>query len=239
MISSKRAYDLVWGALRDTGMVGLGDDLDDNMAQEVLLLLNGIRAEWSLNVRNYALFDRTFQAPENRASISMGTGGDITVRPADITQVVVYQAAPPLGVAIPLGAPLPYESYRNRPLTEIFAIPEQCFVDTNFPLQRLYFFPGLTVGYWVRVQGMAYMTEYEHLSDGFMDPPEWWEPLRMALALRAAPRYGVELPAGLVMQYQSALKHIKSHMFAARLKPMPLGGLGSERGTTINMLSGL
>jgi hypothetical protein len=220
-------------------MVSLGDDLDDNMAQEALLLLNVIRAEWSLNVRNYAMFDQTVQILENRANITLGPGGDITVRPNDITQVVVMPTTPPTSINLPLGKPKPYAEYRWHSLTEIYSgYPEGCYQDTNFPVQTLWFFPGLTPGWWVRVQGMAYMTEYETLATQFMDPPEWFGPLQDALYLRLAVKYGMPVSQDAVIRLQSALKHLKNHMLASRLTRMPMGGLGSSDGAGFNFLAG-
>ena len=241
MISTRTAYDLVYQALRETGTVSLGDTLDDNVAQEALLVLNAIRAEHSLNVKNYYIFDQTFQAPINRTNITLGTSvagpGDIAIRPQNITQVTVISGSP-LGAAVNYTVPIrPYEEYRALTLQNIFAIPQFAYIDNSYPLQNIWFYPGLSAGWYVRVLGMSYLIEYENLSDPYIDPPEWFSPLYLELGLRLCGRYGTDPTTGLVEQHSGAWKHIKAHMFSSRLKRAP-NGLKTPTGASFSFYAG-
>lgn len=236
MLATSRVYDLVKLALRECGIVSLGDTINAAITQEALLILNSIRAEWSLNVRNYVHFDEVYTATENKTHITLGDGGDIPKRPHHITQVVVISGLPGTSVnySIPVGT---YEEYRRLAIQNIFAIPSKCYVDTSFPLQNVWFYPGLATGWSVRVEGMSYMTEYENITDPYIDPPEYFSALYLHLALRIAPKYGVDLAEGSVIAAKSALKQIEMNMFMTRLQPMP--GLLQHQGSAINFFAGV
>lgn len=230
MIAGTRIYDLLFLALREAGVVSLGDTVDAAISQEALLILNSIRARNSLGNKGYNIFDQTFTLPENRSNITLGTGGDITTRPARINQVTVISGVPGLGVNYQLQI-LPYERYQALPITNVVAIPSACYIDTAFPLQHVWFYPGVATGWSVRVMGANYIAEYEAVSDPFADPPEWFEPLYLELAVQLVPKYGQnDLLPDLRQRAASAFKHIKESMFAASLGPAPNGLMSAGNG---------
>jgi hypothetical protein len=227
MIASRTIYDLVALALRQCGIISLGDSIADPVAQEALLTLNTIRAEWSINTKNYKIFDETYLSTGNAQSITLGTDpingpGDIAVRPQSIDQVVVISGAPGTSVNYRIDIE-PYENYTALARQNVFAIPQKAFIDNSYPVQNIWFYPGLTAGWTVRVQGMSYMTDYENLTDPYIDPPEFFTALYLALALALAPKYGIDLADGAVQQASGAIKHIKAHMLTTRLKQMAPG----------------
>lgn len=239
MISSKRAYDIVYLALRELGVASLGDTIAADVAQEALVVLNSIRATYSLGTKNNELFDQTYTATENRLVITLGTDGitpgDIPIRPAKIQQVVVMNnTASGINIPVVLRS---YAEYRTIAVQNIAATPDSAYIDTGYPYQRMYFFPGLTSGWAVRVQGLKYMDEYEALDDPYMDPPEYFAVLYLDLALRLAPKYGVDLPPAVYAQLKSALKPLKTVQFMARLHNAP-NGLKSG-GAGVNFFSGM
>lgn len=240
MISSKRAYDIVYLALREIGVVALGDSVSDDVAQEALLVLNTIRAGYGLGNKNNEVFDATFTAPDNRISITLGsdgiTDGDIPERPARITGVVVIQGAVGAGINIPVVIK-PYSQFRQLSIQNIVAIPNTAYIDTGYPYQRIWFAPGLSSGYSVRVQGLKYLDEYQALDEPYSDPAEYFAVLYLDLALRLAPKYGVDLGPEVYAQLKSALAPIKRTNFMARLTDMP-NGLKST-GSGVNFFSGL
>lgn len=239
MISNKTAYDLIFQSLRELGIVALGDTVDDAPAQEALLVLNAIRADLSIESKNYKIFDETYTVTENRQYITLGTSGatvgDIPTRPHDINQVILIQGGPAVGVNITLNLGT-YEEYRQQPLTNVFAVPGKAYPDTSYPIQNIWFYPGLTSGWSIRVQGMSYMTEYENIGDPYIDPPEYFTPLTKILALHLAPKWGFDPAQGTVIQANSSMKHIKDDLFIRRLKAMPNGLKAS--GTGFNIFAG-
>lgn len=241
MISTLTAYDIIHKALRVTGVVGLGDAVDPLVSQEALLLLNGMRAEWSLNIKNYKKFDQTFTATTDKQFITLGTDGvtpgDIPVRPNDVTNVVIINGTPSAAnnnFPLPI---FPYTAFRNITIQNINAVPQAAYIDTEYPYMNIYFYPGLRPGWSVRVEGSSYMTDYENISDPFMDPPEYFDALYLGLALRLADLYGAQLNDGVVKKANSAIKHIKHHMLMTRLGILPNNLKGNDGG--INFMTGM
>lgn len=232
---------MVFLALREAGVNAIGDTIDAGVAQEALLLLNSIRAGLSLTTRNNEIYDQTFAATAIRQYITLGTDGttpgDIGIRPAKITQVVLINpASSGINIKLPIR---PYEEYRALAIQQIFAIPEAAYIDTSYPYQKIWFFPGLTNGWTVRVQGWSYMAEYENLSDPFIDPPEWFKPLYLYLACDLAPKYGqADLGDSLHARANSAAKPLKANQFMARMKNMP-NGMISGMGNGFNFYAGM
>lgn len=236
------AYDVIHAALRVCGVVGLGDSVDPLVSQEALRILNGYRAEISLNVKNYAKYDQTYTATGNKQFITLGTdalgvAGDIALRPNEITNIVVINGTPgssnnnfPIEIR-------PYTDYRNLVVQNIFAVPQIAYIDNEYPLQNIYLYPGLSSGWSIRVMGSRYMTEYENIGDRLVDPPEYFDALYLNLALRLAPLYGSQLNDGVVQQAHSAMKHVKHHMLMSRMGIMPNGLM--NQGTGVDFQSGL
>ena len=239
MISTSTVYDLIHLGLRELGIVALGDTVDDAVAQEALLTLNAIRADLSIKTKSYKIYDETWIVTENRQYITLGSTatvtGDMPTRPHDITQVVIIQGQPGTGVNIPMTLGT-YEEYREQPLTNVYAVPNKAYPDTMFPIQRVWFYPGLTPGWSVRVQGHSYLTEYENVGDTYFDPPDYFTPLSKILALHLAPKWGIEPGQGTVIQANSAMKHIKQELFIRNLKSMP-NGL-QQSGSGFNVFAG-
>ena len=237
MIATSTVYDIIHKALRVCGVVGLGDTVDPLVSQEALLLLNGLRAEWSLNVKSYRRYEKTFISTGNRQSITLGTGGDILERPNSIEHVILINGVAGGAVnnwEIPI---FPYAAYRAIGIQHVFGAPAAAYIDNEFPQTNIYFAPGLTAGWSVRILGMAYLTEYENLGDTFADPPEYFDPLYLNLALRLADLWGASLPEGIVQRANSAIKHIKHHMLRDRMGVMP-NGLALD-GSGFNFMSGM
>jgi hypothetical protein len=150
--------------------------------------------------------------------------------------VVLISGAPGVGVNYPLVIE-PYARYRLMPLTNVVALPQKAYVDNSFPIQNIWFYPGLSTGWSIRVVGVKYLNEYEDLSETFADPPEYFKPLYLALALTTAPKYGIDLAQGTVIRANDAIKHIKANLFMRDLAPMP-NGLNSVSGSGFNFFSG-
>lgn len=240
MISSKRVYDLLLSSLRRLGIVALGDSIAADVVQEALLELNAIRAGYGLGSKTNEVFDETFTVPENRLNITLGsdgvTDGDIPTRPARITGVVVILGVPGSGINIPVNI-RPYSQFRQLSIQNVVAIPDAAYIDTGYPYQRVWFYPGVSSGYSVRVQGLKYLDEYEAIDDPFSDPPEYFALLDLDLTLRLATKWGVDLPPAVYAQYKSCSAPIKRTNFMARITNMP-NGLKSG-GSGVNFFSGL
>lgn len=218
---------MIYLACREIGIVSLGDTVDASVSQEALMILNSIRAEFSLESKNYKIYDEVYTTPAQTFNVTLGTAGvtvgNFPTRPNRIDQVTIISGAP--GVATNYNIPIePYENYRALVLTNVYGIPSKCYLDSSYPIQNLWFYPGLASGWSVRVMGTSYMTEYENIGDPYIDPPEYFSALYLALALRLGTKYGVDASQSTIVQASSAMKHIKSNLFMLRMnKKMPNG----------------
>lgn len=240
MIAAKRAYDLIYLALREIGQVALGDTVDPLVANEALLVLNMIRAEWSEHSKNYTVYDKTFTPTSTQNRITLGTSstvvGDIPERPYSIDKVIAIWGT--VGAGINMDIPIePYENYRALAITNVAAVPAKAYIDTSFPIQSIWLYPAISGGYSIRVIGSGYLSEYESVANDYMDPPEYFGPLVNAVALSMATKYGVDLPPDTYARLQSGLGHIRSNLFnRTMLKPMSYGLTSGSTG--FNFLAG-
>jgi len=243
MIAQTTAYHLIHKALRAVGIVGLGDYVDPLVSQEALLILNGMRAEWSLNTKDYKIFNEVCTPVVDKQVITLGTDGvtpgDIPVRPSTITSVIVIVGTPG-GPSNNLTLPVyPYAQYFHNTVQNITALPTAAYVDNQMPYTHVYLVPGIAAGYSVRVIGTSYLTEYESIADAYVDPPEFWTPLYLNLALRLAVLYNFPASQGMVAQASAALKHVQAHQLMLTLQNMPDNLGGGSATQTVNFLSGL
>lgn len=224
MISNARVYDLIYLACREIGIVSLGDTVDSSITQEALLILNGLRAENSIAQKNYKIYDETYAVPAQTLNVTLGTAGptvgNFPTRPNRITQVVIMSGVPGPSINYPLEI-LPYEEYRALALTNVYGVPQRCYLDTSYPIQNLWFYPGLSSGWSVRVMGTSYMSEYENVGEQYIDPPEYFSALYLELALRLATKYGVDASQSTIIQARGAMKSVKANLFMMRAKKMP------------------
>jgi hypothetical protein len=240
MIGSKTAYDLVFLALREIGPVSLGDTIQDDMAQEALLILNTIRAEYGITTKTYKPYDETYLSTENKSYITLGTdrlgvAGDIATRPSTVKRVILIMGAADVSPNIELDI-LTYDQYRSISLTNIFAVPRSCYIDMDFPYQKIWLFPGLASGYTIRVVGNSYMAEYETLQDPYIDPPEYFSLFYLSLAARLAAKYGQDVPIACLSQIKSISQHIAARGLLNSLTPM--ANAFGQGGPGFNFLAG-
>lgn len=226
MITSLTAYDLIYKALRIAGIAALGDAVEGPVSDEAMMLLNTIRAEYSLNSRGLLKFDQTYTATGNKQFITLGTDinnaiiGDIPVRPSKIDQVIIINGtlggtnASNNNFILPIYS---YEEYRAKIVQNIFAVPQAAYIDNEYPVQNIYLLPGLTSGWSIRVMGTRYFTDYENVTDPYIDPPEYFQMLVFDLAKRLLMMYGQDVPQGLIIMSNDCSKHIKNHNFKLKM----------------------
>lgn len=219
MLSNLTAYDLLHNALQICGVIAYGESIDPHIVKTGLQMLNAIRAEWSGKYINYKKYDKTYTTSANTSVVTLGSSltesGNILERPAQIDEVIVTFGTN--NYKIPVKS---YEEYRQLTITDIFSLPAAAYIDTEYPIQNVYLFPGLAVGYSIRIMGLSYLTEYELIVDPYIDPPEMFQCLIYALALKLAPMFGTD-PNTMINEQQklsSSLKPLKTHNFRTRMQ---------------------
>lgn len=244
MINTLTVYDVIFAALRAAGVAYFNDSIPAAQTREALLLLNAIRAEYSINNRATLKYDKTYTATENKQFITLGTDytdplipilGDIPLRPSSIDQIVLMNTISNGNNNFKLTIKS-YEEYRTKIVQNVFAVPDTAYLDTEYPIQNVYFYPGLSEGWSVRIQGKRYFTDYENIGDPYIDPPEYFQMLYLELASRLLSLYGQDIPQGLIIQLNGVSKHIKARGLLAGMKRTTNDFSG---GTPFNFLGGI
>lgn len=218
MISNLTAYDILVNSLQICGVIAYGESIDPSISKTALQILNGIRAEWSGKYINYKKYDQFYTTSANTLSVTLGhsstVSGNILERPCQIDEVIITFGTN--NYQIPVKS---YEEYRQLTITNIFSLPAAAYIDTEYPIQNVYLFPGLGLGYSIRIMGLAYLADYENVSDAYIDPPEMFQCLIYALALKLAPMFGTDPNSMINVQQMlsSALKPLKSNNFKSRM----------------------
>lgn len=145
-------------------------------------------------------------SPTNRGAYKYT--GDFPIRPASIYQLTVQMGQINIPISIRAMA-----EYRQIPLTTVSVIPQAAFIESSYPIQNIYFYPGIASGYGVSILGHAYPREYERIDDNYIDAPELFKPMALYLACDLAPSFGQETSQSMLANAHSAVKHIKNSNF--------------------------
>lgn len=235
-------YDIIKSATQICGATAYGESIPAELSDQAILILNGMRAEWSLKHMNNKIFDVTYTALTNKQYISLGTdivngtSGDILIRPTTIDQVTVIMGQ--VNITIPT---LSFEEYRQLSLQNMFSVPSYAYVDTESPIRNVYFYPGLQAGYQVRFNGLSQLSDYTNISDIMIDPPEYFQAMYTNLALRLAPLLGVtgDVMTGMVQAAAVSLKAIKASNFKNRMQRSKNDLYGNSVNGGFNFFGGL
>lgn len=220
MISSLRVYDIVAQALQRCNALAYGEQIDADLARTAIMQINVLRATAANSYGNVRYFDETFFAPAGPGvkSVTLGPGGDIAVRPSKIDTCVAIMGQ--VQRSLYVGS---LEEYRARPFVDVVALPSEAYIETGYPLSKLWLYPGLGAGYGLRVTGFAYPADYEAIDDLYADPPEYMDWLIKATAARLAPMLGDDAGrhAGEAQLAKDALDRVG---LANRMQSMSHGG---------------
>ena len=217
MISTMRVYDIIAPAIQRCGAFSYGEQIDPDLARTAISQLNIMRAAASQGYANYRYFDTTFTPLVAVKSVTLGPGGDFTERPAKIDSVtaIMGQVNRPLNLGT-------LEQYRSLTFVDVASVPSDAYLETGYPLTTLWLYPGLQLGYSLRVTGMAYQPDYENIDDTFADPPEYMDWFIKGVAAQIAPMLGGSA-ASHAGEAQLAKDALDRAGFATRCQTMTTG----------------
>jgi hypothetical protein len=207
------ARDLITLALKDAGIVGVGqppaaEDINDGLTR-----LNSMIAQWSQRRwLVYHLVDVVFQAT-GALSYSLGIGGDIpTTRAAQIEAAFFRQIAGVPGslVDYPLDVLYAREEYNRIALKAMSGFPSILFYDSGWPLGNVFLWPVPSNLYEIHLSIKATLQTFANLTDSFNFPPEYEEAMRLNLSVRFRVAYQLGPDAGLNGLAKVALNTIKN-----------------------------
>lgn len=207
-------------ALAKIGAYQFGESPDTSTSEIVVDNLKLMLDEWDIR---YANFKNYYATTSTKNIITLGTDttdilnpivGDISARPAQITDVVVQIGSINFPQSIK-----PFSEYNELRVQNVAAIPTTVYIDYNFPFVSLYFYPLFGSNGIIKIIGRSYTTSEDlYLNDYIQFPREWQSAIVSNLALRIAPSFGITADQGLIIQASSDLKHIKQRQIVEQMR---------------------
>lgn len=183
------ARDIVKGTLRKIAVLGKGSSLDNDEAQDVLSVINGMIASWS--VEGNLVYTETAESfPLTGAtSYTIGTGGDFnTTRPT-----MIKAATATIGnTDYPLYM-IDEEQYAKINLKSQGGEAQCLYYDENYPLGNIYIHPLQSSGT-LKLYTRKPLDQFTNLDTVFSMPEEYRLAIEYNAAEQIAPEYDIEAP---------------------------------------------
>lgn len=186
------ARDLITLAMKDAGVIGVGqaplaEDMNDALTNLNAMLAQWERRRWLV----FHLIEVVFQAT-GATSYSLGVGGDINaVRVDSIASAYFRQTvgAPGNMVDYPLTILNAREDYNSIALKGMASFPSVLFYDSGWPLGNVFIWPVPSSVYEIHLTVKSPLQTFAKLEDAVDLPPEYEEALRLNLAVRLRVSY--------------------------------------------------
>lgn len=237
------AADIVRLALKDAGVLGVGQTANAEDTNDVFDTLNMLLAQWSIKRwLIYHLLDMSVVST-GAMSYTIGPGGDIDTgtmqRPDRLEDGCFYRqlitASSPNQIDYPLGILESREDYSRIGLKQLSTIPQYIFYDVTYPLGTLYPWPvPSAIKYEIHVAIKDTLAQFSNLADNINLPNQYYAALRYNLGATIRPLYQMPPDPTLTALALTSLNVIKcSNAQIPRLQiPIQLG-----RGYLYNIFS--
>lgn len=188
------ARDIIKGSLRLLGVLASGEDPSSSELSDGLGSLNELVESWSNeNLMVYADTEETLPLVGGQQSYSMGVGGDFdTVRPLNIYRARLQVTSQNPSYDLPLEI-INLEQWSGTILkTTTSTYPTSLYIDDNYPLCNLKFWPIPSQIENVVLHSQKPLTSFANGSDTVLLPPGYIRALKYNLAIDLAPEFGKE-----------------------------------------------
>lgn len=196
------ARSIIIGALKDIQVIASEEPIQASMAEDALDLLNGLIESLSLdNLWIYYTPPTPISWPAGRQSLTWGVpGGDIpTPRPIRLQSYASYQI-PGQEVWYGLTVLERQDEYDMLAFPTLQStIPSVLYYAPSMPLGTLFLWPVPESGVTILVYPWQVLGAFPSLDAELDFPPGYVRALRLALAIEAAPSYGVQ-PSPLILR---------------------------------------
>ena len=208
MMAITTALDLIKYGLKKRKVLGVGDTLTDDEAQDCLDTLNLMLESFSLD--RLMVYNEALQSfvPDGSASYTIGPGGDIDVteRPTKLTSAYTRDSA---GIDRPMAILLNPQDYDRIALKAIgVPWPSAVWYEPTAPLGTLHFWPvpnGNTIylRFWQQLQ------QFETLTETIVLPPGYKEAIGLNFAVRCED-FGGQVTDALAGMARASLGRLKA-----------------------------
>jgi hypothetical protein len=186
------ARALITLAMKDAGVIGVGQTPLAEDMNDALTNLNAMMAQWER--RRWLVFhliDVVFQAT-GAISYTLGTGGDINVARTDSIASAYFRqtiGGPINAVDYPLTVLNSRQDYNNIALKSMASFPSVLFYDSGWPMGNVFIWPVPSNVYEIHLSLKSQLQTFTSLEDAVSLPPEYEEALRLNLAVRLRVSY--------------------------------------------------
>lgn len=232
------ALSMITRSMRLAGVIGKGESLDNDEAQDGLVALNSMLESWSTErLFCYHIVEDTLTFVANQQTYTMGSGGDLnTTRPTKIVDLCTTRYG---SVDTPLQL-VDEIAWSNITVKGILSIlPMYLYVDMQNPLVRLNFYPKPnTGGNTASIKSWKQMQQFSALTDTVVLPPGYQRAIEYSLAAEYGPEFGVEVPPSVLAIGQKARANIKRINAPQPVMQSEAGYMTRQRGNNWNIYTG-
>lgn len=220
---------LIQRALKDTGIIGVGQTPSAEDMNDAFDKLNSMLAQFSL--RRWLVYEliETAVVSTGATSYSIGPGGAFNVpRPDRLESAFIRQITSAQAIDFPpLAIIEAREDYNRIALKSLITLPQSVFLDSGYPTGTLYFYPCPSAGiYEMHVFTKAHLPAFTSLTQTVILPPEYDELIVYNLAVRLRAAYQLPPDPTVTQLAKAALNTIKNANTQMPRLRMPAGLAG-------------
>lgn len=205
--------DMILFVLRASGITGVGQTPSAEDANTCLQILADLIAQWQRKRwLNYALQEVSVAASTGAQYYTIGIGQDFDcARPTHIKAAYIrILTGGPNQVDMPVEIINSREEYASISIKTLQTIPYAVFLDTQFPIGRVYWWPVPPAGmYGLYLEVQAPLPTYSTLVDPLNLPAEYYRALRWTLCVEMQLAYGLPPNPGHVAAMNVALSVLR------------------------------
>lgn len=207
--------DLIKLALKQAGVVGVGQSVSPEDTNDSLTLLNAMLGQWAVKRwLVYALQDLALTST-GAETYTYGPGGNFNAASTDHLEGAYFRllnaTAPNQQADFPLQLLTAYEDYARIRLKSLSTWPQCVFFDGAYPLANVRFWPIPQAGlYELHLLTKTPISAFTGLTQTINLPPQYQEALLYNLGLRLRTAYQLPPDPQLVALAQSALTTLRN-----------------------------
>ena len=223
------ALTIIEKAMKELGVLGVGQSANDEMADDALLALNNMLESWSLeNLMVQADVEEAKTLTSGQASYTVGDGGNWTPnRPTTIRDDAFIRDTGNIDYAVRV---LTIDVYRDQTLKTNTGRPDFAVYVPEFPLAKIYFYPTPDSSTDVfHYRARCLLTSFAELATEVNFAPGYERAIITNLAIEIASANRKEPRPSLLAVAEASRRNIKRQN-AQAVKPVKLTELASMFG---------
>jgi len=206
--------DLITLALKNAGVIGLGQTPAAEDMNDACQLMNDMIAQWQQ--RRYLVYRLVEQSVPCNGSqyYTIGPGGDISCpqRPAALNAAFARQTVNnvPNQIDYPITILPSRETYSQIAMKSLQSFPQWAWYDADTPLGKIFVYPVITNQFTLHVNFREQLQTAVSLTDVITLPAEYKMAIQYNLAVLLAPAYGLSVNPDVKEQAKAALETMRT-----------------------------